>query len=130
MIDPTYCSIYRLFFLLFKTGNNDPTWLSFDEYYILVVEIKDFNILIDNKSFFDQPVKSKHEPFLKWSLYNRNLIRLFVPWKISSKYHNLIGIDLSRQTNTGILQEINFVGKLEEDGAAMFLSLKCNKKLF
>ena len=33
----------------------------------------------------------------------------------------LIGIDLSRQTNTSIPQQINFVGKLEEDdGAAMF----------
>ena len=33
----------------------------------------------------------------------------------------LIGIDLSRQTNTSIPQQINFVGKLEEDdGATMF----------
>ena len=28
---------------------------------------------------------------------------------------NIIGIDLSRQTNTRILQQIDFVGKLEED---------------
>ena len=33
----------------------------------------------------------------------------------------LIGIDLSRQTNTSIPQQIYFVGKLEEDdGATMF----------
>ena len=37
------------------------------------------------------------------------------------KYYKLIGIDLSRQTNTSIPQQINFVGKLEEDdGATMF----------
>ena len=30
-----------------------------------LVEIKDFNALIDNKSFFDQPVKSKQEAFEK-----------------------------------------------------------------
>ena len=37
-------------------------------------------------------------------------------------YYKLIGIDLSRQTNTSILQEINFVGQLEEDDSAtMFL---------
>ena len=36
-------------------------------------------------------------------------------------YYKLIGIDLSRQTNTSISQQINFVGKLEEDdGAVMF----------
>ena len=28
---------------------------------------------------------------------------------------NIIGIDLSRQANTRILQQIDFVGKLEED---------------
>ena len=35
--------------------------------------------------------------------------------------YNLIDINLSRQTNTNIPQQINFVGKLEEDdGSAMF----------
>ena len=38
------------------------------------------------------------------------------------KYYKLIGINLSRQTNTTIPQQINFVGKLEEDdGAGIFL---------
>ena len=36
-------------------------------------------------------------------------------------YYNLIHIDLSRQTNTSIPQQINFVGKLEKaDGVTMF----------
>ena len=38
------------------------------------------------------------------------------------KYYKLIGIDLSRQTNPSIPQQINFVRKLvEEHGAIMFL---------
>ena len=37
------------------------------------------------------------------------------------KYWRLSGVDLSRQTNTSIPQEIDFVGKLEEDdNATMF----------
>ena len=32
---------------------------------MLLVEIKDFNALIDNKSFFEQPVKSKQEVYEK-----------------------------------------------------------------
>ena len=36
-------------------------------------------------------------------------------------YYKLIGIDSSRQTNGNILQQINFVGKLEQDdGATIF----------
>ena len=30
---------------------------SFSHYYVTKVEIKDFNVLIDGKSFFDLPVK-------------------------------------------------------------------------
>ena len=37
-------------------------------------------------------------------------------------YYKLIGIDSSRQTNGNILQQINFVGKLEQDdGATIFV---------
>ena len=33
-------------------------------------------------------------------------------------YYKLIGIDLSRQTNMSIPQQIHLTGKLEEDGCA------------
>ena len=33
----------------------------------------------------------------------------------NEKYYKLIGIDLSRQTNTNVPQKINFVGKLKKD---------------
>ena len=59
LIDPTFKDINRLFALSFKNGNDDPTRDSFVKYYIPLVEIKDFNALIDNKQFFDQPVKKK-----------------------------------------------------------------------
>ena len=48
-----------MFVILFKNGNNDPTGNSLKKYYIPVIKIKDFNPLIDNKPFFDQPVKTK-----------------------------------------------------------------------
>ena len=59
LIDPIFRNINRLFVLSFKNGDDDPTRNSFNKYYMLLVEIKDFNALIDNKPFFDQPVKNK-----------------------------------------------------------------------
>ena len=45
-------------------------------------------------------------------------------------YYKLIGIDLSRQTNTSIPQQINFRGKSEEyDGATFFVSEKQKKTI-
>ena len=51
----------KLFILSFKDGDEDPTRYSFDQCYMSLVEIKDFNALIDHRPFFDQPVKNKQE---------------------------------------------------------------------
>ena len=37
-----------------------------------LVEIKDFNALLDNKSFFDQPVKNTQEAYEKLVEMQRN----------------------------------------------------------
>ena len=59
MIDPKFKNINRLFVLLFKNRNNDPTIYFSDEYYMSLVEMKDFSALINNKSVFDQPIKNQ-----------------------------------------------------------------------
>ena len=61
-----------MFLLSLKNGNDDPTRIVFDEYYIPLVEIKDFIALIDNKPFFDQPVKKKQEEYEKLIEISRN----------------------------------------------------------
>ena len=38
---------------------------SFSDYYLPNVEIKDFNVLIDGKSFFDLQVKNEEETYKK-----------------------------------------------------------------
>ena len=61
-----------MFILSFKNGDDGPIRDSFDNYYMGLVEIKDFNVLIDNTSFFDQPVKIKHETYEKIVEMSRN----------------------------------------------------------
>ena len=76
LIDATLSNINTLLVLLFKNGNNDLTRNSFDKYYMPSVEIKDFNALIDNKSFFNEPVKiistDLKEQFLGTKLFWNN----------------------------------------------------------
>ena len=57
LIDPTFRNINRLFVISFKNGDDDTTRNSFGKYYMSLVEIKNFNALIDNKPFSDQQVK-------------------------------------------------------------------------
>ena len=89
-----------------------------------LVIIKEFNALIDNKSFFDQPVKNKQEAYEKLIKFSRNddyTTGNLLDYLYHQNYYKLIGTDLSRQTNMSIPQQINFAGKLEEDdGETMF----------
>ena len=54
-----------MFVVSFKIGNNDPRRDSFDDYHMSLVEIKGFNVFLDNKPFFDHPVKNKQEAYEK-----------------------------------------------------------------
>ena len=89
-----------------------------------LVEIKQFNALIDNKPFFYQTVKNKQEGYEKLveMLVNDNYTAgNLLDYLYNQNYYELIGIDLSRQTNASNPKQINFVRKLEEDdGATMF----------
>ena len=121
LINPTFRNINRLFVLSFR---NIIVRESFLRYYMPLVEIKDFNVIIDNKPFFDQPVKSKQEANEKPIEMSRNddyATGNLLDFSYHQNYYKFIGIDLSRQINTNIPQQINFVGNLEEDdGATMF----------
>ena len=55
MIDPTLRNISRLFVLSYKISDRDPARKSFE--YLPLVQIKDFNALINNKLFSDQQVE-------------------------------------------------------------------------
>ena len=70
LIDPTFTNVNRLFVLSFQgiAGENNATkdyTDSFSHYYVLNVEIKNFNVLIDGKSFFDFPVKNEEKVYKK-----------------------------------------------------------------
>ena len=107
MINPTFKNIDWLFALSFKKGDNDPTRKSFVQYYMPLAEIKDFNALIDIKSFFDQPVKNKqevHEELVEMSRNNDYTIGNLLDYFYQQYFYKLIDIDLSRQTNTAIPQ--------------------------
>ena len=49
LIDPTFTNVNRLFVLSFVRDNASDNFDYFSDYYVPNVEIKDFNILIDEK---------------------------------------------------------------------------------
>ena len=96
LIDSTFRNISRFFVLSFKNGD-DPTRNYFGKYYTPLVEIKDFNALIDKKPFFDQPVKNKqkaYEKLIEVSSNDNYTTGNLLDYLHHQNYYKLIGIDL------------------------------------
>ena len=102
---------------------------SFSHYYVPNVRIKDFNVLIDGKGFFDLPVKNEEEAYEKIIEMSRNndyTTSNLLDFAYFKENYRLIAIDLSKQTKLKDPQQINFIGKLEnqDHGATMFFIIE------
>ena len=60
LVDPSFQRGNRLFVLLFENENGRR---SYSNYYLPKVEVKDCNIMIDGKKFFDQPVSNNFRTY-------------------------------------------------------------------
>ena len=120
LIDPAFTKVNRLFVLSFerieennvKKDHRD----SFSHYYVPNVEIKDFNVLIDGKSFFDLPVKSEEEAYeksIEMSRVNDYTTGNILDFGYFKENYRLLAIELSKQTKLKDSQQINFIGELE-----------------
>ena len=132
LIDPTFMNVNRLFILSFPRNNNTDSRYSFSNYYVPKVETKDFNVLIDGKSFFDLSVKNEEEAYEKiidMSNNNDYTTGNLLDFAYFKKHYKLIAIDLSKQTKLKDPQKIHFIGKLlRNTGATMFFIIEKSEK--
>ena len=111
--------------MLFERNTEGDHIDSFSRCYVPNVEIKDFNVLIDGKSFFDLPVKNGKEAYKKvieMSKNNDYTTGNLLDFAYFKEHYKLIAIDLSKQTKWKDPQQINFIRKLENQahGATIF----------
>ena len=122
LIDSTFTKVNRIFVLSFENEEEIT--------YVTQVEIKDFNVLIDGKSFFDVPVKNKEEAYEKIMSISKNndyTTGNLLDYEYFPKYCKSMIIDLSKQTeleNPDLRQQINFISKLENDKATMLFIIE------
>ena len=112
----------RLFVLSFE-NENDRT--SFSKYYVPKVQIKDFNVLINEVA-----VKNKEETYeaiIEMSKNNDYTTGNLLDYEYFKDHYKFIATDLSKQIeleNPDLKQQINFIGRLEEKNATMFFITK------
>ena len=133
LIDPKFIKVNRLFVSSFE---NEEDRTSFSKYYVPKVEIKDFNVLINRKIFFDIPIKNNEETYEQIIEMGRNndyTTDNLLDYEHFSKHCKFIAIDLSKQIeleNPDLNQQVNFVGRLERNqGATMFFIIEKSEKM-
>ena len=118
LIDPTFTNVNRLFVLAYQNADDRQ---SFSQFCLSKVLVKDFTVIIDKLAFFDLPIKTEEETYEKIIDNSRNneyTTRNLLDYDYFKKHYKLIAIDLSKQQvlqeNEDLIQQINFIGKLEE----------------
>ena len=118
LIDPTFTNVNILFVLAYQ--NVDDRQL-FSQFCLPNVMVKDYNVIIDKLEFFDLSIKTEEEAYEKIIDISRNneyTTGNLLDYNYFKKYYKLIAIDLSKQQvlqeNEDLIQQINFIGSLEE----------------
>ena len=118
LIDPTFTNVNRLFVLAYQ---NADVRQSFSQFYLPNVMVKDYNVIIYKSAFLDLPIKTEEEAYEKIIDISRNneyTTGNLLDYDYFKKYYKLIAIDLSKQQvlqeNEDLIQQINFIAKLEE----------------
>ena len=83
----------------FKDDNGQE---SCTQYYLPTVQIKDYNVLIDGRNFFDQPIKSDLRTYdnirkIATGQDDDYTTRCLLDYLYFKKYYKLIAIDLIKQ---------------------------------
>ena len=120
LIDPTFTNVNRLFELAYQNADDRQ---SFSQFYLPNVMVKDYNVIIDKLVFFDLPIKTEEEVYEKIIDISRNneytTVNL-LDYDYFKKHYKLIVIDLIKQQvlqeNEDLIQQINFIGRLENAG--------------
>ena len=102
-------------------NNNADDRQSLSQFYLPNVMVKDYNVIIDKLAFFDLPIKTEEEAYEKIIDISRNneyTTGNLLDYDYFKKHYKLIAMDLSKQQvlqeNEDLIQQINFIGKLEE----------------
>ena len=80
LIDPSFQAVNRLFVLSFENATDRAVHT---KYSLSIVEIKDYNIIIDRLNFFDQLAKKKLKNIITFKILW--LVKEMIAWLVVCK---------------------------------------------
>ena len=127
-LDSSYQGVKRLFVLAYDNtaGNNQVSVDSFKKYFLPRVKIENYNIEIDGRNFYDQPINDsikQYDEIRKISTGQGDdyTTGCLLDFSYFEKNYRLITADLSKQkaldAESRAIQQIIFTGKTKSTAA-------------
>ena len=122
LINPSFQGVNRRFELSFENENGRT---SHSTYCLPKVEIKDYNVMIDSKNFFDQPINSTTKTYknirkITTGQGDNSTTGCLLDYSYFEGLYKMIAIDLSEQhaldADPRAIQQSNVTANLDRDG--------------
>ena len=116
-LDPSFPGVNRLFVMAYNRANGQPTRNGQQKYYLPRIDLEKYNVIIDGRNFYDNPIESNIEKYRKLKKvmigkgedYTRGSL---LDFNYFDKYYKLVAVDLSKQkeldADPRAIQQIGF----------------------
>ena len=137
-LDPSFQGVNRLFVMAYNRVDGQPTGNGQRKYYLPRINLKKYNLIIDGRNFYDNPIESdiekcrqlkkvmigKGEDYTTGSLLDYNYF---------DKHYKLVAVDLSKQKELDAgpraIQQIEFKYMLETNSTIYWVLEKSKETI-
>ena len=135
-LDPSFQGVNRLFIMAYNRRANQPDRNSQQKYYLPRIDLKKYNVIIDGRKFYDNPIESDIEKYreLKKVMIGKGedyTTGSLLDYNYFNKHYKLVSVDLSKQkeldADPRAIQQIEFKYMLETNSTINWVLEKSKK---
>ena len=138
-LDPSFQGVNRLFIMAYsRANNNQPTRSGQRKYYLPRIDLKKYNVIIDGRNFYDNPIESDIEKYreLKKVMIGKGedyTTGSLLDYDYFNKHYKLVAVDLSKQkeldADSRAIQQIEFKYMLETNSTIYWVLEKSKETI-
>ena len=137
-LDPSFQGVNRLLVMAYNREANQPARDGRTKYYLPRIDFKKYNVIIDGRNFYDNPIESDIEKYreLKKVMIGKGedyTTGSLLDYDYFNKHYKLVAVDLSKQkeldADPRAIQQIEFKYVLETDSTIYWVLEKSKETI-
>ena len=137
-LDPSFQGVNRLFIMAYSRVAGQPDRNSQQKYYLPRIDLKKYNVIIDGRNFYDNPIESDIEKYreLKKVMIGKGedyTAGSLLDYNYFKEHYKLVAVDLSKQKELDVdpraIQQIEFKYMLETNSTIYWVLEKSKETI-